>query len=179
MSAYEVRLLTVDRLEVIEREWRSKMDNDVFDAEFQAVFEAARRAASGLVEMGSGNTAEYSELVNRATGETAGLVDMIRTRMSRQRKVLHIHFGPDLWDYETATGDADALAGAYVGTVSNLLTLEDADAMLEGVKVYGRSPELFDILTITAARWPETDNEWRAEMQGRFLLFRPVTPGEK
>lgn len=176
MSAYEVRLLTADRLEAVERDWRSNMDGDVFDAEFQAVFESARRATLGDVEVGSGNTAEYSELVDRKTGETVGLIDMIRTQLSRQRKVLHIHFGPLLWDYENAQGDADALANAYVGAVSNLLTRDDASAMLESVKVYGRSDELFSILKTTADRWPTTDINWCAEMQGRFLLLRAATP---
>ncbi|PLA45524.1 hypothetical protein [Micrococcus luteus] len=176
MSAYELRILTSNRIEVVERDWQSMMDADVFDAEFQSVFEAARRAANGQVEVGAGNAAEYSELVDLKTGTTVGLIDIIRTRLSRQRKVLHFHFGPHLWDYQAGAGDPEVLADAYIAAVGNLLTRPDANAMLEGVKVYGRSPELLDILTTIASRWPTTENDWRAEMQGRFLLFRPVTP---
>lgn len=176
MSAYELRILTIERLDEVERAWQSLMDPDVFDAEFQAVFEAARRATHGEIEVGSGNAGEYSELVDRTTGETVGLVDIIRTRRSRQRKVLHFHFGPTLWDYQSGEGDPEVMADVHVAAVSNLLTRPDAQAMLEGVKVYGRSPELLEVLTAIALRWPTTESAWRAEMQGRFLLFRPTTP---
>ncbi|QZY83662.1 hypothetical protein K7G68_08860 [Micrococcus luteus] len=174
-QAYELRPLTTERLSTVEASWRASMGDDLFDSEFRPVFAYAERAIAGLVASSSLDDSLYSELVETATGETAGLVDLLHVQQGRQMKVLNFHFGPQLWDYQGGHGNMTGTRDAMTATLLHLLGLASSGATMSGVKVYGRSDEHHAILTKVASYWPNVDNTWSASMHGRWLVFQPVS----
>lgn len=172
----ELKELTMAALSNAEREWSAVMGDDLFATEFRDVFAYAERNLGGDVEFSSGDLSAYRHLVDTSTGRSVALVDLIAARQGQQLRLLHIHLGPMIWDYDM--GSADASRVRDVMTTILVAVLEDASTScsLGGVKVYGRSNDVLDILRTIADGWlADHDNaQWSATMQGRWLNFTPT-----
>ena len=178
--AYNLLTVTSGRLDEVERNWRDSMGDDPFDSEFAHVFAYAREVVNGSVQLADRDASAYSELRSSTTGEAVALIDLIHARGGQQMKLVHFHYGPQLWDYEGGkfSGDAHGPRDAMTSTMTHLLEEAKKVAMIQGVKVYGRSNEHLRILTQVADYWPTEGGSWRAVMQGRWLAFLPTTTGE-
>lgn len=174
--AYDLRPVTLERLDEAEASWRASMGDDLFDMEFAQPYGYARQAAREEVTLSSLDSANYSELVNLSSGETVALVDLVQAHQGRQMKLLHFHFGPQLWDYDAGTAGTvpDRPRDALIAIMAHLLEHARSSATITGVRVYGRSEEHHRILTQVAKSWPSSGGVWRAAMKGRWLEFLPV-----
>lgn len=170
-DGYRLTLITPESLNEIEKDWREKVDEDVFELELAIVFDHLRGISSQ--EHGE-NDAYIFGLFDKLKGSCLALAEMVSSKSKRRSvsKLLKVTlspvFIPDQAEMEES--EKQTLAGIYKSLFMNIIIHEGTEGFGE-VRLYARTPDMFELLDLVAKRWNDesNDNTDAVSMKGRWL----------